>query len=113
MRNAKYNKFISDEYEKFYISADLGDIEQSWISLQRIHIVSQSVLIDHLKSHFNMFCYAIKISDTKEIFGQIIRLLLAPIGHLLGKIPVGNRGTSDVNPFVKETIPNDLKELIK
>lgn len=113
MRNANYNKFISDEYEKFYISAELGDIEQSWIYLQRIHIVSQSILVDHLKSHLNMLFYAVKIGDIKEIFGQALRLILAPIGHLLGKIPVGNRGTSDISVFMKETIPNDLKEFIK
>ena len=65
-----YNKFISDEYEKFYISSELGDIEQSWIYLQRIHIVSQSILVDHLKSHLNMLFYAVKIGDIKEIFGQ-------------------------------------------
>jgi hypothetical protein len=113
MRNANYNKFISDEYEKFYISSELGDIEQSWIYLQRIHIVSQSILVDHLKSHLNMLFYAVKTGDIKEIFGQVLRLMLAPIGNFLRRIPAGNRGTSDVSPFLRETIPNDLKEFIK
>jgi len=107
------NKFISDEYQKFYIASELGDIEQSWGHLQRIHIVAQSNLFGHLKSHVSMLVYAIKIGNIKEIFGQLLRLILAPIGHFSGRTPTGNRGTSDVSPFLKEPISNDIKELLK
>ena len=107
------NKFISDEYHKFYISSELGDIEQSWAYLQRIHIVSQSNLCEHLKSHVSMLVYAIKISNIKEIFGQLLRLILAPIGHFLSRTPAGNRGTSDVSPFLTEPISDDIKEFLK
>lgn len=105
--------FIRNEHEGFQLASRRGDVDQSWNHLRRIHIVSQYNICYHLWSHFIMLRYAIKIHSTKEVFGQLIRLILAPLGHVTGRIPVGNRGTSDVSPFIRETIPHDLRELIK
>lgn len=104
--------FIRNEYEGFQLAVQLGDVGQSWHRLQRIHIVSQHNIYYHVWSHFIMLRYAIQIRSVKEVFGQMIRLMLAPLGNLTGRIPFGNRGTSDVSPFLIETIPNDLKEFI-
>jgi hypothetical protein len=104
--------FIRNEYEGFQLASQRGDVGQSWNHLQRIHIVSQYNIYDHVWSHFIMLRYATQIRFVKEMFGQMIRLILAPLGNLTGRIPFGNRGTSDVSPFLRETIPNDLKEFI-
>ncbi len=105
--------FIMNEYDGFQLASQRGDVGKSWNHLQRIHIVSQYNIYDHVWSHFIMLRYAIKIRSVKEVFGQVIRLVLAPMGHLTGRIPFGNRGTSDINPFVKEHMPDDIIELLK
>ena len=33
------------------------------------------------------------------LWAQLLRLLLVPLGHVTGRLPLGNPGTSRVNPF--------------
>jgi hypothetical protein len=38
-------------------------------------------------------------------------LLLAPLGSLTGRLPIGNTGRSNVSAFLPMAIPQDLREL--
>lgn len=76
--------------------------------LERAHILSQPFYIKHLTSHWWMLRWAIRKHDTKEFFGQILRLI-GSAGSLIGKYPLGNTGGSNVSPFESMPIPDDLK----
>lgn len=52
-------------------------------------------------------------SDGRELHGQLIRLLLVPLGHLLGRLPRGNTGRSIVSAFAPMNVPADLKQLLE
>jgi hypothetical protein len=88
-----------------------GNFESAWSALERAHIISQPALAEHLAVHADMLALAIAQRDPKEICGQLLRLLLAPAGHLLGRTPWGNPGRSTVSKFARAALPADIAAL--
>ncbi len=50
--------------------------------------------------------------DVGEVFGQVLRLMLAAPGSWLGRYPVGNTGRADVSEFAVMPIPDDLRAIL-
>ena len=88
-----------------------GKIASAWNYLERGHIISQIKLRLHVHSHFEMLKFAIALRDGTEMVGQILRIILAPLGSALGRIPIGNTGRSNVSPFKPMPLPSDLLNL--
>ncbi len=108
-RTLHARRFIAQEMAAFKKSRTAGDIASAWHSLERAHIVSQPFLGPHLANHRAMLGFAVAQSDWREVRGQIVRLGLAPIGALTGRIPLGNTGRSNVSAFQPMAIPDDLR----
>ncbi len=100
------------ELERHDTSAAVGDTDAAWWALERAHILSQSDLPLHLRVHWAMLGYAVRQRDLPEVAGQTLRLALAPIGSLTGRIPIGNTGRSNVSAFEAMPIPADLRAAI-
>jgi ligand-binding SRPBCC domain-containing protein len=89
-----------------------GDQHEAWRHLERAHILGQLRLGLHIHSHLRMLGYAVQLRQPKEIAGQLMRLALAPLGNLTGRLPWGNNGRSNVSAFVEMEVPDDLKAII-
>ena len=100
---------IDREMAAYCTAKAAGEITTAWTALERAHIVSQPYLGPHLSNHWAMFCFAFELRDWREVVGQIVRLALAPLGALTGRIPVGNTGRSNVSAFLEMEIPDDLR----
>jgi hypothetical protein len=61
---------------------------------------------------FPMLAFAVAQRDWREAAGQILRLVLAPLGNLTGRLPFGNTGRSIVNAFAPMDIPPDLAVIL-
>jgi hypothetical protein len=59
-----------------------------------------------------MLSFGISIKNTKEVLGQIPRLLLGGVKSFVGKIPAGNTGGANVPPLTPMEIPADLQIII-
>ena len=59
-----------------------------------------------------MILFAFRIKNTKEVIGQIPRLLVGGVKSFVGEIPVGNTGGANVPPLKSMEIPNDLKQIL-
>ncbi len=105
-------ELVGLELERHGASAAIGDTGAAWWALERAHIISQPDLPLHLRVHWTMLGYAIRMGDLREVAGQMLRLALAPIGSLTGRIPVGNTGRSNVSAFEPMAIPADLRAVI-
>ena len=92
-------------------SAQAGDVGAAWAALEHAHIVSQPALRPHLRVHCAMFDLAIANGDLGEAFGQITRLALAPLGHVLGRTPWGNSGRASISKFARTALPDDIAGL--
>jgi len=59
-----------------------------------------------------MLKFGIRLKNTKEVLGQIPRLLIGGVKSFVGKVPVGNTGGANVPPLLPMEIPKDLQEII-
>jgi hypothetical protein len=89
-----------------------GELQISWRHLERAHILGQSYPIEHTLAHWEMLKFAFAIKNTKEIIGQIPRLIVGGIKSFVGEIPVGNTGGANVPPLLPMEIPADLQAIL-
>ena len=87
--------------------------QQSWRHLERAHILGQPYPITHSFVHWKMLEFGIKTKNTKEIIGQIPRLLVGGVKSFVGNIPLGNTGGANVPPLQPMEIPEDLLIIIQ
>ena len=109
-REIKLRAVFASELVKY--EAESSSLKK-WYYLERLHIVGQSYLILHLKTHWLMLNLAGEEAKVAEVLGQLFRLLLAIPGHILNRLPIGNVGTSRVSAFQRMEVPKDLQELLK
>jgi hypothetical protein len=102
----------SDEREAARAARKQGDTAREWHHLERAHILSQPMVMPHLRTHVAMAGCAIRRRDGGEVAGQLLRLLLAGPGSITGRYPVGNTGGADVSPFVPMPVPEDLRAVL-
>jgi Protein of unknown function (DUF3703) len=86
-----------------------GDIALAKRHLERAHILGQHWQITYMKTHFHMLRLVLKVSDAKEVRGQIARLLGAGPFHIAGWVPIGNTGGADFSPTLPMPMPSDLQ----
>ncbi len=88
------------------------DTECRWRWLMAAHIVGQHHFPLHWHNHRAMLSFAWTKRDYREVFGQLFRLSLVPVGHLIGKLPSGNIGRATVNAFKRMEPDQEMKRLI-
>ena len=59
-----------------------------------------------------MLDLARETGDWGELAGQLLRMALLPLGHLLGRIPLGNIGRSTVGVTAVMEPPETVQRLI-
>jgi hypothetical protein len=105
----KLDQHIARERLNFRNARLAGDQAAAWRALERLHILSQA----QFRSHVVMLGYAVALRDGREIFGQLARLALTPLGNLTGRLPIGNTGRAHVSAFMPMEIPEELQRQIK
>ena len=117
----KFNTNIPKKLKPFYITElqnskvafSNSDFQKSWKHLEIAHIFSQPYPIEHTFVHWKMLEFGIKTKNTKEIIGQIPRLLVGGVKSFVGNIPLGNTGGANVPPLQPMEIPEDLLIIIQ
>jgi len=89
-----------------------GDVDGAWRHLERAHILSQPSAWLHTRVHASMIVLAIMVMDVRELFGQVVRILVAGIGSLVGRYPVGNTGRARVPIAQPMAIEPDLQAVL-
>ncbi len=108
----RLNTFYKNELRLAQITFNKSDLTTSWRHLERAHIIAQPYPIEHKAVHWKMLLFSIKIKSTKEVLGQIPRLLVGGVKSFVGVIPVGNTGGANVPPLKSMEIPQDLRVII-
>ena len=102
---------IEIEKAAFQKAKQEGDRRAAWTALEREHILGQAFLWQHIRSHIAMLRFALTQGEIGEALGQFVRLVLAPLGNITGRLPWGNTGRSNVNAFTPMPYPDDLAEI--
>lgn len=102
--------YFEEELKSARACRDRGDVSGAWSVLERAHVLSKSHVTLHLRAHCTMLHLAWTTRDSREIRGQLFRLLIAGPGSALGRAPLGNSGRASVNAFAPMPIPTTLRE---
>jgi hypothetical protein len=105
--------FYQKELSEAAIAFSKEQFQQSWRHLERAHILGQPYPFAHSLVHWKMLLFGIKTKNTKEIIGQIPRLLISGVKSFVGNIPLGNTGGANVPPLQPMEIPEDLLIIIQ
>ena len=89
-----------------------SSLEERWAWLMAAHVVGQHEAGLHFDSHRRMLGLARETRDWGEVLGQLLRIALLPLGHALGKIPLGNVGRSTVGVTRVMDPPEPVQRLI-
>ena len=93
---------------KFYKN---GEFDSSFHHLERAHIIGQSYVIPHTKSHWWMLKVGLKKQNYKEVFGQITRIIASVLFSRIW-VPIGNTGGTNANPLKPMPVPDDLQKIL-
>lgn len=91
----------------------VGDLKSAFAALERAHVLGQLDFVPHVRVHWQMLRAGWAAGDRREVTGQLMRIVLVPVGHLVGRLPVGNTGGANVSAFQPMPIPPELERLIE
>jgi hypothetical protein len=98
------------------LRAAKGHIESDrtliWHHLERAHIIAQPYPVQHTVVHWEMLKFGFRFKSTKEILGQLPRLLFGGVKSFVGTVPTGNTGGANVPPLKTMPLPADIQDLI-
>ena len=89
-----------------------GDLDGAFHHLERAHVLGQRDTHWHVKVHAEMLRVGAKRGDSREVAGQVLRIVGAATKTPLGVYPSGNTGGANVSPIRPMPIPIDLQALI-
>ncbi len=95
------------------LSQSSTNLEYRWDCLSAAHIAGQTRIRLHWRTHVAMFSQALAECDWGEAFGQMLRLLLVPMGHALNRLPMGNTGRSRISAFAPMPVSAHHRVLIE
>jgi len=103
----------NEELKYYYFNLKNGQYTNAWHHLERSHIIGQSYPVEHTYSHWLMLKFGLKQKNGKEIFGQIIRLIVGGWKSFINHVPLGNTGGANVPPLKPMPMPKDIAKLFK
>jgi len=109
----KLRPYYNLELSKYQNYLKRKDLVHAWKHLERAHVIGQAYPLEHSYVHWKMLQFGFMIKNTREILGQIPRLLVGGVKSFVGKIPVGNTGGSNVPPMKPMPIEEDLAEILE
>ncbi|MBR9814918.1 DUF3703 domain-containing protein [bacterium] len=80
----------------------------SFKHLERAHVLGQASTSEHVRVHWAMFLWGLRRRDWREVIGQCIRMVGAATKTAVGLVPHGNTGGSNVRPWQRMPIADDL-----
>jgi hypothetical protein len=108
---SRIRPFFDAELEQARRMRAAGDTEAEFKHLERAHVLGQASTLLHVRVHVTMFAWALRHRQTHELLGQLLRIIGAATKTVLGLVPIGNTGGSNVSPFKPMPIPTDLKRI--
>ncbi|MDG9669406.1 DUF3703 domain-containing protein [Hahella sp. CR1] len=90
-----------------------GRLDVAFAHLENAHVLGQRRLGWHFHVHLWMLRVGWAKRDRREILGQLWRLLLTPLGHLTGRLPIGNTGGANVNAFTPMPVRKELERVLR
>ncbi len=105
--------YVEREILAAYQAEARGKPNVAFSHLERAHILGQTSTVEHLRVHWHMLRWGFRQRHVPECLGQLLRIVGAAIGTVVGLVPEGNTGGTNVNSFRRMPIPSELAALIE
>ncbi len=93
-------------------AARAGDVPRAWDRLEEAHVLSQPWAKPHIRVHAAMLALGWRTRDRHEVWGQLVRVVVAGPGSLTGRYPEGNTGRASVPATQPMPVPAELRALL-
>lgn len=90
----------------------IGDLRLEWYHLERAHILGQRWPREHNAVHWRMLKFGLRTKNTREIIGQLPRLVFGGVKSFVGTVPIGNTGGANVPALDSLALPDDLAMIL-
>lgn len=110
---AELSPYFNQEITAYKNAWNRGAIADAWHHLERAHVIGQIYPYAHSYVHWKMLVFGMRIKNTKEILGQIPRLLVGGVKSFVGKVPVGNTGGANIPPMRPLPISSDIQVMFE
>ncbi|WP_372750379.1 DUF3703 domain-containing protein [Litorivivens sp.] len=104
--------YVEAELERAREAESHGDAAKAFQHLENAHVLGQESTGWHVKVHWLMFLWGVRQGDSKEIVGQIIRIIGAAALTAIKGVPIGNTGGSNISPVKSLPIKPELEAII-
>ena len=103
--------YYKKELKLYTLEYNSGNLQAAWEHLERAHIMGQQYPFAHSYVHWKMLQFGFNIKSSKEVFGQIPRLIFGGVKSFVGKVPLGNPGGANVPPLKPFPISEEIKNI--
>lgn len=76
-------------------------------------ILGQRWPLERNAVHWRMLKYGIRAKNTREIIGQLPRLVFGGVKSFVGTVPIGNTGGADVPALRTMELPRDMAAILQ
>ncbi len=104
--------YFEEEIVNFESAFSKNDYVLAFQHLENAHIIGQAYPFAHTFVHWKMLHFGIKIKNTKEVIGQIPRLIFGGIKSFIDVIPTGNTGGANVSALKPMPIRPELQRIL-
>ena len=111
--NAAHQKLLEHEVRVAQRLMDGGNVDDAVVHLERAHVLGQTHAGWHVLVHFLMLKVAIRSRQRIAAAGQAVRIVLGAIGSIVGRVPTGNTGGTDVSMFARMPIAPELLRVME
>ncbi len=103
--------YYHTELQRYHEEYSQRNLKAAWNHLERAHIMGQKYPYTHSLVHWKMLQFGFRIKSSREVLGQIPRLIFGGVKSFVGKIPVGNPGGSNVPPLKPFPVDEELQSI--
>ncbi len=107
-RRAAFDQEIRDAEQRIAV----GDLDRAFAYLERAHVLGQPFVGPHVRAHWLMFRIELRRGRGGAVVGQVLRILLGAIGSVIGVVPVGNTGGTNISMFQRLPVSPELQAII-
>lgn len=93
------NPFSTKNWKTLKRISRISTLQKAGIIWNERTSIGQPYPREHTLVHWKMLRFSIQIKNTREIFGQIPRLLVGGVKSFVGEIPMGNTRSANVPPL--------------
>lgn len=111
MMNQELLTAYRTEMERGYARLADGELSEAFHHFERAHILGQRRTRLHVRAHVAMLKVGWMRGDTREIIGQLSRIVAAALFSRLW-VPEGNTGGASVSALKPMPVPEDLARIL-